>query len=420
LKLFLRNTIGWRGYARLTGATEDEEAARVKAWTIALDAQLAGGDAEISMSRLVLTIVASRTLPETPYRLMVNALHIHVLLWRAGNSWLGGLNLYRRLATKFARYQWEKARKLQKQVNISSGSDKASRWDMLPDYLIELLELDSDTVMVDAVVQRAYNLAWNKPTAYEVSNFVDGMDSIINDPAIRSPLDALAAWYSCLVLHEVLTDTLEARASNVDLKSVVHNGLELALKIAPTASFAQSRALVIRSVLVQERRGTNIAAALQALPTPFVKSGNSTPTNVDRASARFKLPSASPDVALALRCAMAIALLKRPQCHKAGIALSEKLRKSRHNLGLLGITATYTFLDVAFQDKEAANEIRLVLENVAGALKVWTSEKQSKNTGLGQRAKINIATLCVDVFAWLVGMNGEWQDDQGYVTMSDD
>ncbi|KAK1477718.1 helix-loop-helix DNA-binding domain-containing protein [Colletotrichum cuscutae] len=38
----------------LTGLTEEQEAARVKAWSIALDAQLAGGDVEINKSRLTL------------------------------------------------------------------------------------------------------------------------------------------------------------------------------------------------------------------------------------------------------------------------------------------------------------------------------------------------------------------------------
>ncbi len=68
------------------GRTEEDELARTKAWDIAVDAQLAGGDPEISRSRLVLSIFASGTLPQTPTRLMLKALHCRVVLWRVGQD----------------------------------------------------------------------------------------------------------------------------------------------------------------------------------------------------------------------------------------------------------------------------------------------------------------------------------------------
>ena len=71
VKLSLRNAIGWYGFALLTGITEQQEAARVKAWGIALDSQLAGGDIEVNKTRLCLTLLASGTLPDTPARLML-------------------------------------------------------------------------------------------------------------------------------------------------------------------------------------------------------------------------------------------------------------------------------------------------------------------------------------------------------------
>ena len=413
LKLFLRNTIGWDRYAMLTGATEDQEAARVKAWEIALDAQLAGGDAEISISRLVLTMIASGTLPETPYRLMLKALHIHILLWEVAQSRFGGWYLYRSFAAKLARYQWEKARKLQKQVKNLQTSNEASGSDTLPDYLAHLLELDSDAIMTDVVVQRAYNLAWNKPTADKVVDYVDAMDGIIDDPAIRSPLDALAAWYSNLVLHEVLTMSLEATTGNADLKVAIQDGLEVALKIAPTASMVQSRALSARAVLLDESCGANIAAALQALPMLSLQSVNGTPTNLETACPRSITSPTPPDLTLAIRCAMAIALLKRPEYEKAAIAISEQIRFSHNTLGLLGFTAMYNFLDMAFQDKDVANKIRNVLENVAGTLKIWIGRKQSEHSELEKEAMINVATLCVNVFNWLVGMSGDCSDGSG-------
>jgi hypothetical protein len=408
LKLFLRSAIGWHGYAMLTGATEDQETARVKAWEIALDAQLAGGDAEISMSRLILTMLASGTLPETPYRHMLKALHMHVLLWEAAQSGLGGGSLCRNIAAKFAKWQWEKARKLQKQVNsLPPSNDEASGGDRLPDYLARLLDMDSDAVMVDAVVQRAYNLAWNKPTADKISGPIDGMDSVVEDPAIRSPLDALAAWYSSLVLHNVLINFLEAKTGKADRKAAIPNDLDIALKIAPRASLVQSRCLVARAVLLDESRGANIAAALQALPISSLQSINCAPTNPKTASPGFIRSPIPPDPALAIRCAMAIALLKRPQSSKEAIAFCGQFRFSHNTLGLFGFTAMYNFLDAAFRDKDVANDIRDVLENFAGTLKIWIGQKHIDNSGLEKEAMVNVASLCLEVFNWLIGMKGE-------------
>jgi len=410
LKLFLRNTIGWQRYAMLTGATEDQEAARVKAWEIALDAQLAGGDAEISTSRLILTMMASGTLPETPYRLMLKALHIHILLWEVAHSRLWGRYLYRSFAARFARYQWGKARKLQKKINSLRSSNETSGSDTLPDYLAHLLELDSDAIMADVVVQRAYNLAWNKPTADKVVDYVDAMDSIVDDPAIRSPLDALAAWYSSLVLHEVLIISLEATTGTADQKVAIQDGLEVALKIAPTASLVQSRAISARAVLLDQGRGANIAAALQALPMLSLQPVNNTLTTLESVPSSL-IKSLTPDPALAIQCAMSIALFKRPKYIKAAIAFPQQIRFSHDALGLLGFTAMYNFLAVAFQDKDVANEIGDVLENVARALKMWMGRKQNENSEL--EAMVNVATLCVNVFNWLVGMSGDCSDSLG-------
>ena len=81
-----RQFIGWSSFAWLLNQTEEDEVARVRAWDIAIDAQLTGGDSEVSKSRLVLTIFASGTLPSTPTRLMLKALHIRILLWEASKS----------------------------------------------------------------------------------------------------------------------------------------------------------------------------------------------------------------------------------------------------------------------------------------------------------------------------------------------
>ncbi|KAL5320461.1 hypothetical protein ACEPPN_011266 [Leptodophora sp. 'Broadleaf-Isolate-01'] len=95
----MRNVIGVSGY---TGTIEEQEAARAKAWSIAIDAHLAGGDSEVCKSRLTLTLLASGTLPYTPTRVMLNALHIRVLLWEVGNAGFNGFYMFHEVAAKLA------------------------------------------------------------------------------------------------------------------------------------------------------------------------------------------------------------------------------------------------------------------------------------------------------------------------------
>jgi len=109
---------------------------------------------------------------------------------------------------------------------------------------------------------------------------------------------------------------------------------------------------------------------------------------------------------------MAIALLKRPQYKKAAITFSEQIRSSPDTIGLLGFTAMYHFLATVFHDKEVANETRDVLENVARTLKIWIGRKESENSGLEKEAMSNVATFCVNVFNWSVGMSSDCSDGQ--------
>lgn len=397
-KFLLRNTIGPHRYAALTGTTEEQEGARVKAWEIAIDSQLAGGDADISIGRLVLTMIASGTLPESPYRLMLKAFHIHVLFWEASKRKIWGWYFYRMFAAKLARSYWKKARKLQMQSNGLLTTNEASKCDALPDYLARLLDLDSDVVMVDAVVQRAHNLVWNKPNSHRVSECIDDLNRVVDDPAIHSPLDALAAWYSSLVLQRVLTRSLEGTMDQADLEVEIRNELETALKVAPTASLVQNRCLVAYALLLSKGRRANISAALQAL----MSSSQFTLTCVETTFPSLTTCVIPADLDLSLRCAMAIALLDHPQNSKAVVDFARQTKFPSNSLNILELSAVYNFLDAMFQNKEVAYEAKDVLEKVAVILKTWIRGEQGKNSVLGKEAKVNISRLCLTVFRWLV------------------
>ncbi|GKT86161.1 sterol regulatory element binding protein sre1 [Colletotrichum tofieldiae] len=391
MKLSMRNAIGVHGYQMLTGLTEEQEAARVKAWSIALDAQLAGGDVEINKSRLTLTLLASGTLPDTPSRLMLKALHVRVLLWD-----LGSKGLHNIVAKKLARSLWNEARNLNRVLaQLRRNSEQVD--DDLPDHLAALIELECDDVLNNSVIQRAYNLAWNLATTEGVTEHNDGMDSVVDDQAVRSPLDAVAAWWSSQTIQRALVTSLEAGKDDGDAPRVVSTCLESALKTAPIGSGVQARALVARAVLVDEKRGVNIAAALQDIqPTSEQKPLSQIAAIMDSSTC-----AQAPDVQMALKCAMAIAHLQRAKLTAAppqeGLRLVEKIARPRAtaNMSLLGCTALFKLMEEL--------------------LRIWIGSTPGEKCGLEQDVRHKMVDRCIGITKSVVGM----ETDTGYGSMSE-
>ncbi|KAI9151728.1 Sterol regulatory element-binding protein [Paramyrothecium foliicola] len=376
MKLSLRNAVGVHGYQVLTGLTEEQETARVKAWSIALDSQLAGGDVEINKSRLILTLLASGTLPDTPARLMQKALHIRVLLWNLHESLhLGSVNI---IAAKLARARWNEARKLN-QLLAQLHQDGTPHEDELPEHLALLVQQDCDDVLNGEVVQRAHNLAFNMDTTHDVDVATDGMDSVVADTAIGSPMDAVAAWWSTQTLHNVLTSTLEKDEEALKLRA---EGLEMAIKTAPIGSVAQVRAIVARAVLVDKSRGANIAMALQAMGLDRIQSVTSKSTAIIDASCH----GGNTDLRLALRCAMAIAHLRRLTSTAGtphqGLRLIYSIAiPPTAPMSLLGCTSAMELMEQLFQHKTAAETFESCLERLAGSLRLWMGGPSGEKCG---------------------------------------
>ena len=411
VKLSIRNTIGSEGYAYLTGITQQQEAARIKAWEIALDAQLAGGDVEVSKSRLTLTLLASGTLPDTPARLMLKALHIRVLLWEVGNAGFNGFYMFQEITAKMARWKWNEAKQLQRMITNSKGQ---SQGEELPPYLLALLEQECDEVLVDSIGQRAYNLAWNLPTTHN-TQCSSSMDSVVEDFAIKSPLDAVAAWWSSLVLEEALSLGITASADDSAAQKSIIENITLAIKTAPTGSGAQIRALVARAVLMKEKRGANIAAALLAVG-PSEPRGTGTketsPTLINTSASLAALP----DVNMSLRCAMAIAHLERfpaPANPTAAYRIINSINPT--NLTQLGFTACLKLMEEISAHPLVAASCNRALERLAGNLRIWIGGKQGEGVGLGTAERKELVERCLGVTKKVVGMV-----DAGYESMSDE
>lgn len=414
-KLSLRNAIGWYGYSLLTGITEQQEAARIKAWTIALDAQLGGGDIEISKNRLTLTLLASATLPDTPSRLMLKALHTRVLLWELGNAGFNGFYMFHEAAAKLAQWKWDEARQLQSlhsHTHALSQSQQAEVED-LPEHLVALLEQECEDVLTDSVGQRAYNLAWNLPTQYKaIGGQSSGMDAVVVDFAIRSPLDAVAAWYSSLVLDKALAASL----SNADAREAeIILNLDLACKTAPVGSGAQIRALVARAILLDEKRGASIAAALQFLDPQDRPEGDTegTSTLINTTTSVISLP----DLRMSLNCAMAIAHLKRSPSPSSPVAAYEIISSIRPTkLSLLGFTAAFKLMQAIFEHDKARVMCSRTLESMAGALRRWIGGKEGLQCGLEKKTREKIVEVCLGISKKMVGM----ERDEGFESMSEE
>lgn len=425
LKLSTRKVIGWHGYSMLTGATKEQEIARVKAWDIALDAQLTGGDEEISKSRLILTLLASGTLPDTPARLMLKALHFRVLLWELSNCGYGTSYVFRELSAKVARSYWNAARHQQK-IAANSTSKPDTDVEPLPGHLAALLELECDDVLVDTIIQRAYNLAWNRPSAEKTTLDVS-MDSVVEDFTISSPLDALAAWWSSYILNKALIDSLDSEET--EISEFVKDCLDLADRTAPPLSQAQLRALVAKAVIsTEEDRSDHITAALQVLPTPPSK-----PHKHERRESATALinpvgtSQVASDVGKALTLAKCLSLIESTDSRAQAVAIPAVNRTylPPSQMTLLSCVAAHQVVVKFLKDPELESEASPGLEHLVCSIRMWVGQEAGRRSGLDNGLRAKIVGRCLEVSGVLVGLKGmgkgeeSQESDAGYVSLED-
>ncbi|KAL8827054.1 MAG: hypothetical protein Q9191_003420 [Dirinaria sp. TL-2023a] len=395
LQYVLRQAIGWRGYAWLTGQSEDDEVARVRAWDIAIDAQLMGGDAEISGSRLVLTILASGTLPTTPGRLMLKAIHIRILLWKASRPGKGSLwSVVHKVAALLADQQWRLAKNLQK-GGVVKTEQPPYEMDSLPEHLAALLQLGCYEVLTDPIIQRAHNLAWSRPTREDVHGTHDEMDLVVDDSTIRSPHDALCAWLSSTTLQKALFTSL---GTTEDDSSEWNFGV--ALHTAPPASIAQARALAANAVFVEK----NHQSALKMLLEDFVPKDatkKDLAAQIISGSTAFidsSLPKAvCHDVGLVTHCALALEALKdlreeRQDLNQALQAVTAGYSDAAE-LTWLSFATAYHVIRSIIPDETLHKRYRGEISRLSWRLLMWLEETESSETGLERSTETEIEAL---------------------------
>lgn len=290
--------LGRNMYSWITGITEEDEKGRIKTWDIAIDAQLAGGDAEISKSRLVLTIFASGTLPRSPGRMMVKALHCRVLLWRVGEPGSFVSRIANNVGRALATYQWNLARDLNRRLPNNHP-------EALPSHLSALIEKECNDVLLDSIVQRAVNLTWSRPTQEGLDEDEALLDVVAEDPAVQTFMDSIASWWSSHLLQNALLHSFDVGSGGTDSRKHLQRQINLALKVAPRLSTAHTRAAVMRAVLFERDRLCDINLVLAALPSK--KHQESPVSNFLDSSLPMVVRE---EIAIAVRCAMIATIIK--------------------------------------------------------------------------------------------------------------
>lgn len=349
----LRCLMGWKLYSWATGITEEDEKGRTKTWDIAIDAQLTGGDAEISKSRLVLTIFAAGTLPRSPMRMMLKALHVRILMWRVGEPGSWTFQVSNDIARALAKYQWTVAR------DINDALPEGHP-DQLPSHLAALTQLDCEDVMIDTVIQRAVNLTWNRPTQEGTGDDEVLLDVVEEDPAIQCSVDALAAWWSSHLLQTALLKYLEASEGGPISKTSrdeFKEKIRMALEAAPRLSAAYTRALAMKAVFFEQDRIQNVGSVLAALPQDKRKGERNHSANFLDSS----LPTSVRDeISVAVRCAMIAAIITARSSGDTSLPASFTVQKAINwfnrltidpvELSLLGFSAVYHLLHLLASD----------------------------------------------------------------------
>ena len=364
----VRQLLGWAIYSWLMGRSEEEEIARVRAWEIAIDAQLTGGDAEVSRSRLVLTLWAAGTMPKTPARLMLKALHLRIMFWQA-SRWpriCSALNL---AAGRLATYQWTLAKRMLDSLDVTSGS---ANFEPLSDHLLALLKRPAEDVMTDLTIQQAHNLCWNR-SASTTSESV-GVDDSAEDTAMRGPLDALALWSSSLTLQEALNDFLDSRQT-----SQAHlSQIEIAFQTAPPGSSSAVRALAAKTIFSEADRTQNINKLLQALPSA---SAVVFPGSLSESS-----PFSSTvcnDVLTSIEVAKALATLANAQSDPASldgiVKFLDRTCSRVKSLDILALAAVYSLVLILLRNSAAVGQCLCCINEIIRSMVTQLDKSDDKS-----------------------------------------
>ncbi|KAF5096511.1 hypothetical protein D0Z00_002752 [Geotrichum galactomycetum] len=242
---FTLNMMGGDGYDILGRAFNFETLASQRvALSRAIEAQLCGGDASITRSRLFFTFIKSFMLPPTASRYLSQAVHINILCT--------GLSFIKLLVPYITQYFLMQARKALKHENPSDEH-------RTPSYIRAFLFASKHNNSPDTY-QRLYNVAFGLPISNGCStgSMDEGYLSIVTDKSLRSVGDVVAALYTNSLVHEVLVSVLEK--NEIDFRK-----LELCSDLAPPCSVVGRRVAIVESLLLGPKDASYAKKAMDML-----------------------------------------------------------------------------------------------------------------------------------------------------------
>ncbi|BFZ61668.1 Clr6 histone deacetylase associated PHD protein-2 Cph2 [Saitoella coloradoensis] len=386
-KALLCVTCGHEVFQTMAGLNESENLMRISAWERALDAQLAGGDSKISRARLAFSFLSSLTFPPSASRCMLQALHIQVLLHGVAPE---------SLARKLSAHSWKKARA----VLVAAGEEE-----VLPEHIKNLLvEYDSAEIFTPEVARRAYGLAYGHILDEdEVEEADENMDFVVEDDAVKCPLDALAAWSSCMIARKALKAAFVVKEKDADKEMMeeLEDELEVALEIAPPNSAALRTGLLTKALVYPDAEGASLRDAMKAWYENLPMN-----TKAEEEEALLILPSTqiTTDARVGLRCAMVLWLLQSDEPGKAkraaNIFREVKWKSSSEDRGgLLGVLAAWKALSALEAQPSAIKSERAVLttEKIAASIRIWIGGAEADKVGLSLDTRKEIIAHCVRV-----------------------
>ncbi|KAF5123088.1 hypothetical protein DV495_004074 [Geotrichum candidum] len=242
---FTLNMMGSDGYDILGRAFNSETLASQRvSLSRAIEAQLCGGDASITRSRLFFTFIKSFMLPPTASRYLSQAVHINILC--------NGHSFIKLLVPYITQYFLMQARKTLKHETPSDEH-------RTPSYIRAFLFSSKQESSPDTY-QRLYNVAFGLPISNRCStgSMDEGYLSIVTDKSLRSVGDVVAALYTNSLVHEVLVSVLEK--NEIDFRK-----LELCSDLAPPCSVVGRRVAIVESLLLGPKDASYAKKAMDML-----------------------------------------------------------------------------------------------------------------------------------------------------------
>ena len=337
---------------------------------------------------------------------MLKALHIRVMFWQA-SDWNWICRALNSAASCLARYQWNLAQKMHN--DAIEDTTKVDDHD-LPEHLLMLLERPIADVMSDVNIQRAHNLAWNRPVSADAEKDVE-VDEMVDDTAMRGPLDILALWSSTRILQQALYERIQSSRNSEACLSQIN----LAHRTAPPGSSTSIQALAAIAVLSDDDRESKVnelthlllSSTTTLLPTSFA--------NIDTCST-----DVHSNTLVAIKCVKNLVVVsseRNPDSLYNALELLGETFYDFKSMDLLAFAAALQLVSVLLRDPDLASQHLRTLKEILSNT-IIQKDEPAKHSKLYKTALQKV--LEVGIIKRRASINSVNSVDTGYGSMSDE